>query len=86
MKPSFLFAALAFASVVALNAAGADEPLAHFRPGQIWNDASGKPINVHGGGELGSGGGTAKSCGLIFSPACFFKALEKLKSTARRYS
>ena len=52
MKPNFLFAALAFAFVVALNAARADEPLASFRPGQIWNDTSGKPINAHGGGVL----------------------------------
>ena len=52
MKPNFLFAAFAFVSLAGLSAAHADEPLASFRPGQIWNDTSGKPINAHGGGVL----------------------------------
>lgn len=51
MKSKIVFAALAFAGLVAVNAAQADE-LKSFRPGQIWNDTSGKPINAHGGGIL----------------------------------
>ena len=52
MKPSWLVSALVFACLVASNAAWANESRATFRPGQIWNDTSGRPINAHAGGIL----------------------------------
>ncbi|MES2460379.1 MAG: glycoside hydrolase family 43 protein [Armatimonadota bacterium] len=35
-------------------AAASAEP--HFKPGQVWNDTNGQPINAHGGGLLSYGG------------------------------
>jgi hypothetical protein len=40
------------AALPALNASRAAEAPAGFRPGEIWNDVGGKPINAHGGGIL----------------------------------
>jgi len=56
IKPDCLFTALLFALLITFRTARADEPLASFRPGQIWNDTSGKPINAHGGGILFNNG------------------------------
>ena len=52
LKPCLSVAAFAFAGLVVMNATHAGELSASFRPGQIWNDTAGKPINAHGGGIL----------------------------------
>lgn len=51
-KSSLSFTALVFTCLASLKALCADEPNANFRPGQIWNDTAGQPINAHGGGIL----------------------------------
>ncbi len=56
MKLSLFCFVFAIACHVAPNPARANESLTHFRPGQIWCDTSGKPINAHGGGILFHGG------------------------------
>ncbi len=52
MKPKFLSITLALVWGLAPCTGFANEPRANIRPGQIWNDLSGKPINAHGGGIL----------------------------------
>jgi len=48
-----IFLALLALAVFTLPTFAADAPaLSEFRPGQVWNDTDGKPINAHGGGVL----------------------------------
>jgi len=56
VRPSIFPIAIALTFLPALSLLRADESLAYFRPGQIWNDTVGKPINAHGGGILFHGG------------------------------
>ncbi len=52
MNSGLPFALLALVCLAAGWPAQAKQPPAEFRPGEIWNDTSGQPINAHGGGVL----------------------------------
>jgi hypothetical protein len=52
MKPRLLFGLLTLVFGLEFGAAGANGASTVFRPGQIWSDTTGLPINAHGGGIL----------------------------------
>lgn len=72
MNPSALLAAAFAAGVALTQAAAAESP--SIRPGEVWPDDQGKPINAHGGGLLYHAGayywyGELKE-GRTYVPAC----------------